>query len=214
MTYCAFDEEDRVLIVEKHRELYNRIGFAVQLFHIRYLGWAYDHMTRIPSKVLDFIAKQLGVSKPKEWNLKANYKRRNTLNEHFREVCLFYGYKQVGKEDEEYLKNLIFNNADIIENREFIIRSVIDVMRKDKYILPKISTIEKWVQEACNKKENDINRLIYSLLSDKQKSNLRNMIREAGNNRGGRFSLSQLRDVFGEICPDTFKQIAERIGCQ
>lgn len=211
MTYCAFDEEDRVLIVEKHRELYNRIGFAVQLFHIRYLGWAYDHMTRIPSKVLDFIAKQLGVSKPKEWNLKANYKRRNTLNEHFREICLFYGYKQVGKEDEEYLKNLIFNNADIIENREFIIRSVIDVMRKDKYILPKISTIEKWVQEACNKKENDINRLIYSLLSDKQKSNLRNMIREAGNNRGGRFSLSQLRDVSGEICPDTFKQIAERI---
>lgn len=212
MTYCAFDEEDRRLITERHREYYNKIGFAVQLFHIRYLGWAYDHTTRVPSKVLDFISLQLGLNKPREWNLKANYKRRNTLSEHFKEICAWYGYKQVDEESEKQIKGLISNNADVVENREYIIRGIIDSMKKAKVILPKISTIEKWVLEACNKKEKDLNRLIYSMLSDRQKADLRDIIRESGDSEGKRFSLFQLRNVSGDVTPDTFKQIAERIA--
>lgn len=75
------------------------LGNAVQLFHIRYLGWSYSSKTVIPSKVLDFIAKQLG-EKPRSWCFKANYKRANTIASHFYEICQDYGYRQMSKDDE------------------------------------------------------------------------------------------------------------------
>lgn len=69
-SYCSFDEID-IRNINSHKDFYNRMGYAVQLFHIRYLGWSYTAQTRIPSKVLDYIAKQLG-EHTRIWNFKSN----------------------------------------------------------------------------------------------------------------------------------------------
>ena len=148
LTYCAFDEEDIKNIVGNHKDLYNRIGYAVQLFHMRYFGWSYSIQTRVPTKVLDFIVKQLDEQAPITWNFKTNYKRPNTIAAHFAKICQDYGYRQLTDEDEKRAYRIISANADVVENRVFIVKEIISSLRKELIILPKISTIEKWVQEV------------------------------------------------------------------
>lgn len=64
MTFCVFDETDRKNILGLRREFYGSIGYAVQLFCLRYTGWRYDNETQIPRKVLNFIATQLELKEP------------------------------------------------------------------------------------------------------------------------------------------------------
>lgn len=40
LTFCAFDEEDILNIRYNHKGISNMIGYAVQLFHLRYLAGA------------------------------------------------------------------------------------------------------------------------------------------------------------------------------
>ena len=157
LTYCAFDEDDIKNITSNRYDIYSKIGYAVQLFYIRYLGWSYSNKTRIPSKVLDFIAKQLDIAPPIQWNLKAHYKRGNTIYNQFVEICNAYGYRQFDNLDIQKVYSVIASHADVVDNRVFIVKEIISFLRKKMIILPKISTIEKWVQEVCNQSEADIN---------------------------------------------------------
>ena len=131
LTYCAFDEDDIRNITNGHKDLCNRIGYAVQLFHLRYLGWNYTLKSGIPSKVLNFIAKQINASLPRSWNFKERYKRPNTIIKHFHDICLAYGYRQMDEKDEEMAMKIISTNADVVENREFIIREIISALKVD-----------------------------------------------------------------------------------
>lgn len=210
LTYCAFDEDDIRNITNGHKDLCNRIGYAVQLFHLRYLGWNYTLKSGIPSKVLNFIAKQINASLPRSWNFKERYKRPNTIIKHFHDICLAYGYRQMDEKDEEMAMKIISTNADVVENREFIIREIISALKVERIVLPKISTIEKWVQDICNRKEADLNRLIYSMLTSEQCSNIKKAILCKGTAPKS-YNLHQLRNVPGKITPESFCEIADRI---
>ena len=137
-SYCLFDEID-IQNINTHKEFYNRMGYAVQLFHIRYLGWSYSAQTRIPSKVLNYIAEQLG-EPIRAWNFKANYKRANTITRHFYEICKVYGYRELRKEDEANVFKMISANANVVDNRVFIVNEIISYLKSLMIILPKIST--------------------------------------------------------------------------
>lgn len=208
-TFCSFDEEDIHNIVDKHRDLYNKLGYAVQLFHIRYLGWNYSPQTVVPIRLLDFIAKQLG-EKTRPWSFKSNYKRSNTISAHFYEICKNYGYRQMTQDDENNAYKIIAANADVVENRVFIVKEIISHLKKSMIILPKISTIEKWVLDVCNKKTADINRLIFSQFTNAEKLSIEKALKCKGEG-GNEYNLHQLRDVPGTISPDTFCELADRI---
>ncbi len=210
LTYCAFDEEDIKNITNGHKDLCNRIGYAVQLFHLRYLGWNYTAKTQIPSKVLGFIARQINVILPRSWNFKEKYRRPNTIIKHFHEICLVYGYRQMNRKDEEMAMKIISANADVVENREFIIQEIISALKMERIVLPKISTIEKWVQDICNQKEAGLNRLVYSMLTSEQRLNIRLAILCKGTSPKS-YNLHQLRNIPGKITPETFCEIADRI---
>lgn len=185
------------------------MGYAVQLFHIRYLGWSYSAQTRIPSKVLNYIAEQLG-EPIRAWNFKANYKRANTITRHFYEICKVYGYRELRKEDEANVFKMISANANVVDNRVFIVNEIISYLKSLMIILPKISTIEKWVQEVCNKNEDTINHLVYSQLSLSQKDSIRKALMCKGDSEN-KFNLHQLRNITGKITPKTFGEIVRRV---
>ena len=209
LTFCAFDEEDILNIRYNHKGISNMIGYAVQLFHLRYLGWSYTKNSNIPAKVIDFIAKQIDPETLHKWH-PGTYNHKATIFDHFHEICSSYGYRQLNIADEEMAYRIIESNADVVENRKHIINEIILYLRKKLIVLPKISTIEKWVQEVCNKKERIINKLVYSKLSPKQCESIENAISCTGNSKDI-FNLHQLRSVPGEISPDTMCQIINRI---
>ncbi len=88
--FFFLDDADRELI-EGKRRAHNRLGFAVQLCTVRYLGVFLDDPTDVPAEVADYLAEQLDVADPSV--LKAYGERENTRLEHVRELRRVLEYK-------------------------------------------------------------------------------------------------------------------------
>src|SRR5438105_4339408 len=59
---------------------HNRLGFALQLCTLRYLGFCPDNLSTIPKNVVAFVAGQLGI---KEATTDAYGSRNQTRTDHF-----------------------------------------------------------------------------------------------------------------------------------
>jgi TnpA family transposase len=96
--YCRFDGDlsredlDRVFflddadleLIEKRRGDHNRLGFALQLGTVRWLGAFLPDPTAVPSSVLGYVAGQLDVSDPA--CVGRYLERRRTRFEHAEEI--------------------------------------------------------------------------------------------------------------------------------
>lgn len=59
--FFFLDDADRAWI-EPKRRAHNRLGFAVQMTTVRFLGVFLDDPTDVPAEVVDYLAEQLGVA--------------------------------------------------------------------------------------------------------------------------------------------------------
>ena len=145
--FYTFSNDD-IKIINKHRKNYNRLGFAVQLAMLRNPGWPFSMVNTIPRSVLNYISEQIDVN-PEELQLYA--RRENTRLEHLKEIRLIYGFRYFSKQDSLHLiKKLILaamENNNIIS----LIKLAINEIKKQKIIIPGITTIEKIVSEAMSK---------------------------------------------------------------
>jgi Domain of unknown function (DUF4158) len=58
--YFHFDDRDRQLI-ERRQSDHTRLGFAIQLGTVRFLGTFLPHPTAVPANVVTYVARQLRV---------------------------------------------------------------------------------------------------------------------------------------------------------
>jgi TnpA family transposase len=88
--FFHFDERDRTLI-DRRRGVHNRLGFAVQLGTVRFLGTFLARPTEVPEIVAGRVAEELAVEAPGRL---AEYGRRDpTHREHAGEIQREYGYR-------------------------------------------------------------------------------------------------------------------------
>src|SRR5680860_302345 len=71
------DDEDLALVAARRGE-HSRLGFALQLVTVRWLGTFLEDPLDVPVVVLDFMAEQLGVDDPSR--VKEYTERRTTLS--------------------------------------------------------------------------------------------------------------------------------------
>ena len=87
--FFHFDERDRALI-DRRRGDHNRLGFAVQLSTVRFLGTFLARRAEVPQVVAARVAEELGVA---PGCLTDYTKREPTLREHAGEIQCEYGYR-------------------------------------------------------------------------------------------------------------------------
>jgi hypothetical protein len=88
--FFHFDERDRTLIARRRGD-HNRLGFAVQLGTVRFLGTFLPRPTEVPEIVTRRVAEELAVEDPGRL---AEYGRRDpTHREHAGEIQREYGYR-------------------------------------------------------------------------------------------------------------------------
>ena len=88
--YFHLDAADRALIEVRCGE-HNRLGFAVQLGTVRFLGTFLPDPTDVPELVVTHVAAQLGIADPGVF--KAYAQRRSTQWEHAEQIRTAYGYR-------------------------------------------------------------------------------------------------------------------------
>jgi len=86
--YFHLDDTDRALIAQ-HRSDSHRLGFAVQLCTVRFLGTFLEDLSEVPLSVLSLLAWQLG-NDPSDF---ADYPRSRQRWDHTAEIRQRYGYR-------------------------------------------------------------------------------------------------------------------------
>lgn len=91
--FFYLDDVDRRLI-GKRRGDHNRLGFALQMCTVRYLGLFLEDPLDVPWSVVAYVAEHLGVEDPSV--VKRYTERQMTAYEHAWEIRDAYGYHQFG----------------------------------------------------------------------------------------------------------------------
>lgn len=86
--YFYLDDSDYQRIMSKRGE-HNRLGFAVQLTSLRYLGRFLDDCTETPRNVVNVLARRIGIS---DVNCLLLYNDQRQRLCHIEEICQNYGY--------------------------------------------------------------------------------------------------------------------------
>jgi hypothetical protein len=86
--YFHFDDRDRHLINRRQRD-HTRLGFAIQLGTVRFLGTFLPNPTAVPDNVVTYVANQLGLEDP---DCLSQYASRDTHWDHASQIQQAYGY--------------------------------------------------------------------------------------------------------------------------
>lgn len=201
--HYTFTSED-LEFINKHRRNHNRLGIALQLAVLRYPGWTLFQIKDIPNPILDYIAKQINVS-PQEYIQYA--KRIATRNEHLEELRQQYGYKNLSFSTYRIIAHYTLQCALDNGNTDYLIRSTIEELRRQKVILPAMTTIERIVWEARQRAEDKIFKSLVFTLNESQKLQLDQLLDI--NSTYSMTPLAWLREIPGQSSPDAFLKVIQ-----
>ncbi len=132
------DDEDRALVARR-RGLHMRLGFALQLVTVRWLGTFLDDPIDVPGAVLDFVAEQLGVEDPSR--VKLYTERRETPFDHQRDIRRVYGWKDFASAEDEFAQWVEARSWTSGDGPKAIFNDGVGWLRERKVLLPGVTTL-------------------------------------------------------------------------
>jgi TnpA family transposase len=87
---------------------YNRLGFAIQIGALRYMGFCPDDLMTTPSSEVTYVASQLGVD-PQE--IIRYGQREQTRTDHVKKVEAYHGFRRAEESDLQELANWLVKRA-------------------------------------------------------------------------------------------------------
>ncbi|AST91705.1 DDE transposase [Sutcliffiella cohnii] len=206
-TYFTFSKRDLEIINKRRREE-NRLGFSVQLAILRYPGWPYTHIKSIPDSVIQYISKQISASPS---SLSYYPQRENTLWDHLKEIRSEYDFVTFTLSEYrmtfKHLHQLALENGDAIH----LLHECIDFLRKNKIILPAITTLERIVWEAREMAEKKLFNTVSQSLTSEQKEKLEEIITSQHSSDSNKTILGWLKEPPGHPSSETFLKVIERL---
>ncbi|UOR14148.1 Tn3 family transposase [Halobacillus amylolyticus] len=204
-TYYTFSKSDLELINKRRRDE-NRLGFAIQLAVLRHPGWSYTHIKNIPTSVLTYIADQINADPS---SISRYPQRENTLWDHLKEIRTKYEF--VTFTLKEYRRTFKHLYQLALENGEsmYLLDEGLKFLKKNKVILPAITTLERMVWEARAMAEKKIFNTISNALTDKQREKIEEII--SSDHGKTKTILGWLKEAPGYPSPDTFLKVIERL---
>lgn len=171
--FFFLDDADRALI-EPKRRAHNRLGFAVQMTTVRFLGVFLDDSTDVPAEVVDYLAEQLGIGDASA--LKAYGERENTRLDHVRELRWVLEYTEFAEVEAELRAWVDARAWTTGEGPKALFDAAAGWLRERRVLLPGVTTLARLVaavREAANQRLWDT---LYGLLSTGQRAVLDSLL--------------------------------------
>lgn len=158
--FFFLDDADRVEIAQR-RGQHNRLGFAVQLGTVRFLGAFLDDPLDVPTVVVEYLAEQLGIADASV--VKAYVERSKTPYEHAWAIGARYGYRRfteagIAEQLEEFLTARAWTR---MERPSALFDQAVAWLRAEKILLPGAAVLARLVAEV----RTEASAALHSLLS-------------------------------------------------
>ena len=136
------DDEDMDLVDQRRGE-HMKVGFALQLVTVRWLGTFLDNPLDVPAPVLEFVAGQLGVANPLVVNKYGE--RVKTLSDHQLEIRRAEGLRDCTEAQEELATWVAARSWTSGDWPKAIFLDAIAWMRERKILFPGVSRLARLV---------------------------------------------------------------------
>ena len=142
--YFHFDDTDRVLI-RKRRSAPNRLGFALQLGTVRYLGTFLPNPIGVPPGVIAYVGRQLAI--PDASSLAEYMEREATRLEHTAEIRSIYAYQDFHDPPWRFrFTRWLYTRTWLSNERpSHLFELATDWLLQRKVLLPGISTLTRLI---------------------------------------------------------------------
>lgn len=187
--YFHLDDDDRKLIAQKRGES-NRLGFALQLTTVRFLGSFLDDPTSLPQTVIHAVARQLHIT---NLDCLVSYQDKRQRLIHVEEICARYGYREFGNAEvgfrlTRWVYALCWTGT---ERPSVLFDRATAWMLAHKVLLPGASLLERFVAKLRSRVEARLWRILGKAITPEGRSRLEDLLRVP---EGGRNSwLDRLR---------------------
>ncbi len=205
--YFHLDEVDLGFITNR-RGKQNRLGCALQLASVRFLGTFLSDLTSVPTNVQAFIAQQLSIN---DVSVLANYaKRDNTKWEHALLIREQYGYHEFNDPPWTFrLSRLLFSRAWISNERPTLMFDFATAwLIQHKVLLPGVTTLTRLISEIRERAAKRLWLRLSSLPSDEQKAKLETLLHVPEGERISRFDRYRKGPV--TVSSTAFNEAVER----
>lgn len=139
------DDEDKRRIA-RHRGDWSRLGFALQLVTVRYLGCFQTDPLDVPTEVVDVVATQLDIGDPS--CVKRYTEREKTRLDHAWEIQQAYGLREFATAEAELTEKLEAHAWNTGDGPSAIFSYGVRWLREHDVLLPGISTLTRLVARA------------------------------------------------------------------
>lgn len=195
--------DDELSATRQHRGDENKLGFAMNVCCLRHKGWPFLTLTYVSPKAISFVATQIGVS---AGCISRYGESRNTKFNHILEICESYGYRQETAWDD--LSKYVESLSSRLRDETAALKEIVAYAVANRIILPRITTLEKMVNDTMNRMDAAVFARISSSLSEEQKNRLDSVLTSEGN---GLSELFRLKDVSGRWNSKSMNSILEKL---
>src|SRR6266571_1781591 len=153
--------------INHQREDATRLGFALQLCALRYLGFAPDELTTTPGEVVAYVARQQDV--PPE-AIQAYGQRRKTRTTHLVQIQMYLGFRLATPLDLYALQTWLGERALEHDKPTLLLQLACDKLRRDQIVRPGLTRLERLIATARQQAHTETFRRLTPLLTEAQPS--------------------------------------------
>ena len=206
--YFFLDDAD-LKLVNNRRPDSHRLGFAIALGTVRFLGAFLPDPREVPTEVVEYVAEQLGIEDAS--CLAAYADRSMTPYEHTWKICQKYGYRELGEADEKSLRDFLAARAwASTEGPRALFDHSVAWLRERKILLPGVSRLTRLVTAVRAEASERLWRAMADRADDALHQRLRQLLEVE---EGSRFSaLERLRASPARLSGQEQERSLERLA--
>ncbi|MDY7549136.1 Tn3 family transposase [Glaciimonas sp. CA11.2] len=187
--YFHLDDTDHALI-NTRREKHTRLGFALQLATVRFLGTFLDDPADVPNEVIRILSQQLAID---DGDYLSKYRNSRQRWEHAAEIRRHYGYREfaeypVGFRLGRWLYALCWTGTD---RPSVLFEHATTWLLTGKVLLPGATVLERFIARLRQRVETRLWRMLAHGLSLEQRMRLDDLLTVPAGNRNS--TLDRLR---------------------
>ncbi|MGH2412466.1 MAG: DUF4158 domain-containing protein [Microcystaceae cyanobacterium] len=159
--YFTLTADDRVQI-DRQRQMHNRLGFALQLSSLSYLGFCPDDLQQVPSEIIEYLARQLQTQADE---LTRYAQRAQTRTEHLQQIQSYLKFRAPIGPDFKHLATWLLERAMEHDKPSLLFQLAAEKLYREKIVRPGVTTLERMVASARHQAILKTYRLLKPLLT-------------------------------------------------